>query len=155
MTEASINRLAERIKDRVVKQWVDQGHSLTGRFEQTIRHEVEENDIVIYGRGYSLFLQYGVRADQIRFPFAKKRIDALTAYAQLRMGLPPDVAKKVAGAIAHKHSKFGMPSPDSAKFSKSGQRTGFITNAKQDIINFARQEWAAIVKDEMYNIVIS
>jgi hypothetical protein len=155
MIPERINTLAERVKDRITKQWVDQGHSLTGKFEQTITHEVEDNNIIIKGRGYSLFLQYGVRADQIRFPFAKKRIDALTAYAQLRLGLPPDVAKRVAGAIAYKHSKEGMPLPSTVKFSKTGQRTGFITNAKQDIVNFARQEWLKITKDEIYNIIRS
>jgi hypothetical protein len=45
------------------------------------------------------------------------------------MGKSEKEAKSIAFAIASKHKKEGMPTKTSARFSKTGKRTGFIEQA--------------------------
>lgn len=149
--------LATRIKERIAQEWQAQGHTLTGAFEESLTHEIEEGENVtirISGRHYGVYMQYGVKAEEIKYPFARKRIDALTNYVMLRMGLPEKMAKQVAGAIAYKHSKEGMPLPSSVRFSTTGKRIGFVSDARPDIVDMARQEILKIVKQEIYGNLI-
>jgi exonuclease V gamma subunit len=58
-----------------------------------------------------------------------KYISGLIDYVQRRMGKSEKEAKSIAFAIASKHKKEGMPTKTSARFSKTGKRTGFIEQA--------------------------
>lgn len=158
MYNNSLNILADRIKKRIAQEWRAQGHNLTGAFESSLSHEVVQGETTVLnikGKHYGAFMQVGVRADQIRFPFARKRIEALTNYAMLRMGLDFRIAKRVAGAIAYRHSKEGMPLPGTRRFSSTGKRIGFVTDSIADIRQFAKDEFIKITKEKIYGDLIS
>jgi hypothetical protein len=153
ISERTIKALGEGVKARIIQEWQAQGHSLTGAFERSLTYKHEGNTIEWRGKYYGKFIEQGVTPQQIRFPFAKKRLEALKNYCMLRLNMPEAMAKKVAGAIAYKHSREGMPLPSTARFSKTGKRTGFIQDSKIDIVKLARFEFIKIIKAEIYDTI--
>ena len=86
--------IESKLKELIADEWVKQGHNLTGAFEAGIQSRRTDigGDIVIEildttERGYGKILDDGVRAEQIRHPYAPARIKGLTNYAELRLGL--------------------------------------------------------------------
>ncbi len=127
------DKLAGEVMDLIRDEWDKQGHDLTGTFKESMRYEVREeaNSTVIRffdgtKRGYGIYLNVGVKASEIKYPYARARIRGLTNYAELRMGLEGKEAVSVAYAIATKHAKEGMPLPSSVKYSQTGKRTEFV-----------------------------
>jgi hypothetical protein len=140
--EASLQKLADEISvlaiSVVANEWRAQGHELTGsavkQMETMVRMEV--NTLIIEGfvPNYMAINNSGVTA--ARIPYTpnsgrppSKYISGLIDYVQRRMGKSEKEAKSIAFAIASKHKKEGMPTKTSARFSKTGKRTGFIEQA--------------------------
>jgi hypothetical protein len=122
----------------VANEWRLQGHELTGsavkQMETMVRMEI--NTLIIEGfvPDYMAINNSGVTA--ARIPYTpnsgrppSKYISGLIDYVQRRMGKSEKEAKSIAFAIASKHKKEGMPTKTSARFSKTGKRTGFIEQA--------------------------
>ena len=122
----------------VANEWRAQGHELSGsavkQMETVITEEI--NAIVIEGLvpDYMAINNSGVTA--ARIPYTpnsgrppSKYISGLIDYVKRRMGKSDKEAKGIAFAIASKHKKEGMPTKTSARFSKTGKRTGFIEQA--------------------------
>jgi hypothetical protein len=137
--EASLQKLADEISvlaiSVVANEWRLQGHELTGsavkQMETMVRMEI--NTLIIEGfvPDYMAINNQGVTA--ARIPYTpnsgrppSKYISGLIDYVQRRMGKSEKEAKSIAFAIASKHKKEGMPTKTSARFSKTGKRTGFI-----------------------------
>jgi hypothetical protein len=140
--EASLQKLADEISvlaiSVVANEWRLQGHELTGsavkQMETMVRMEI--NTLIIEGfvPDYMAINNSGVTA--ARIPYTpnsgrppSKYISGLIDYVQRRMGKSEKEAKSIAFAIASKHKKEGMPTKTSAKYSKTGKRTGFIEQA--------------------------
>jgi hypothetical protein len=140
--ETSLQKLADEISvlaiSVVANEWRLQGHELTGsavkQMETMVRMEI--NTLIIEGfvPDYMAINNSGVTA--ARIPYTpnsgrppSKYISGLIDYVKKRMGKSDKEAKGIAFAIASKHKKEGMPTKTSARFSKTGKRTGFIEQA--------------------------
>jgi len=140
--EASLQKLADEISvlaiSVVANEWRLQGHELTGsavkQMETMVRMEI--NTLIIEGfvPNYMAINNQGVTA--ARIPYTpnsgrppSKYISGLIDYVKRRMGKSDKEAKGIAFAIASKHKREGMPTKTSARFSKTGKRTGFIEQA--------------------------
>jgi hypothetical protein len=140
--EASLQKLADEISvlaiSVVANEWRLQGHELTGsavkQMETMVRMEI--NTLIIEGfvPDYMAINNQGVPANRIPYyPGSGRKeseyIKGLMKYVQQRMGKSEKESKGIAFAIASKHKKEGMPTKTSARFSKTGKRTGFIEQA--------------------------
>jgi hypothetical protein len=140
--EASLQKLADEISllaiTVVANEWRAQGHELSGsavkQMETFVRMEI--NTLIIEGfvPDYMAINNSGVTANRIPYtPNSgrppSKYISGLIDYVKRRMGKSDKEAKSIAFAIASKHKKEGMPTKTSARFSKTGKRTGFIEQA--------------------------
>jgi hypothetical protein len=146
-----LDNIAQEIIQLIGDEWIKQGHDLTGAFVQGLSYEIVDNIIYIYdttNSGYGKILNAGVSADRIPFttnsersergweksPFkTSKYIQGLVLYAKLRKGANDKDALSIAFAIAHTQKKEGMPTKDSARFSKTGKRTQFVEDATTDV----------------------
>lgn len=139
--------IADRITRLIIEEWEAQGHNLTGEFIRQIDYEIkQEGDsvrLLIYDnteRGYGKIIDDGVQADRIKYPYARARIERLTNYGKLRIGLQDKEARSFAFAVATKHAREGMPLPSSRRFSKTGKRTKFVEDAIKEIKTIVQEE---------------
>lgn len=124
-----------KMNDAVRKEFVAQGHHLTGAMEQSLNastigmgNTVHLIGSVLY---YGAIVNDGVPANKIPYADGKggghsAYIQGLIRYAQLRFGASGKEAVSIAFAIAKKHKKEGMPTQGSYAFSATGQRTHFF-----------------------------
>lgn len=112
-----------------------QGHYFTGKLVRGFEVRLKPAEVQIWGAFYSKFLERGVRARQIKYPFARARIEALTAFFKAKG--KGSISKSLAYATATVHAGLakkkgiggGMPTDASKRFSSTGKRTGFIEEA--------------------------
>ena len=122
--------IGRKINEAIITEWQAQRHSLTGAFEKSMRENdsvkvSQENGLIIvegYGRDYWKYINFGVLASAIKYPFAPARIKGLTGYLKLKIGLDDKKARGMAYAVATKHKREGMPQPFAT-------RTKFVDNA--------------------------
>ena len=111
--------IAKIINDEMVKVLEQQDHKFKGHLINSIK---DDNNIVVtetedavtvemYGASHWKYMHYGVTPEQIKYPFAKKRIFALTNWVQVKKNLTLGEAMQKAYAIAAYHSIHGMPNP--------------------------------------------
>lgn len=129
MRAETLNKVGQILDDAIIEQFALQGHKMTGAFEASLQRRNGVNDIECQAVNYGNFVNLGVRADQIRYPFAKARIDGLQNFVKHRITQDDKLSRHIAYAIAAKHAKVGMPTPESARFSQNGKRTDFIDDA--------------------------
>lgn len=125
----------ERLKTALQERLQEQGHRLTGSLEKSLRYEVKPAQdgytAVMTSAEYGIYVEFGVRA--ARIPYGgrtgrggkSKYIEGLIRYFQLR-GLPQREAQRAAFATANVHRREGMPTRASYRFSRNGERTGFV-----------------------------
>jgi len=130
--------IAEQIKEAIADEWQAQGHDLTGKFREGMTYQIKNtaDSTFIFildntDSSYGKIINEGVKAEQILYPYARKRIAGLTMFAKLRMGASDKDAVSIAYAIATKHAQEGMPTPASKRFSKTGNRTHFVEDANK------------------------
>lgn len=162
-----IERLKKTFKEVLVQEWKDQGHDLTGEFVQQLEIRVEELagslKLEAWILKYGAYLEFGVKPGRIPYQRGSGAgnslyISGLIDYVQKRMNIRSiSEAKSVAFAIAETHKKKGMPTPASSRFSKSGQRTNWITAAmvenKDLIIQLAREYARTTVEVQLSHIL--
>jgi len=111
-----------------------QGHKLTGKLGDSIEYEISQDgkDVkaTMYAEDYGVYVELGVSASKIPFSGTggggtSKYIEGLISFWELR-GLSGREAIGAAFATAHVHAREGMPSNASARFSSTGERTGFV-----------------------------
>ena len=159
--QASIDKFQKALTKQIIKEFVNQGHSLTGAFEQSIEYNtIEEIDSLtqqVLVNFYGSFLDNGVSSSQIKYPYASARIDALTRYATLRIGLQGKEARSAAFAIATNHKKHGMPSHGSYQYSKNSRRTAWVDNVLSEsasmIEKFANELSDSIIEISINNLL--
>lgn len=131
----TIEKIAELTQSNLIEASVEQGHKLTGSLQSRIDYRITTtNDgysIIITAPKYALYVNFGVSAGKVRYP-----IRVMVEYWRKR-GLPEKEATRAAWATREKHKKEGMPTRASARFSKTGKRTGFISEAVKKSMNQA------------------
>ncbi len=113
-----------------------QGHNHQGGLIRSFEIRTKPGIVEIWGAFYSKFVDRGVRARQIKFPYARARIEALTAYFKAK-GKGQQAAKNMAFATATIHAGLatkkgisgGMPTQASRIFSSTGKRLNFVDEA--------------------------
>ena len=130
-----IEIISDLIKQDISTKLKEQGHNNTGSLLNSISYKITQTaDSIItdfYMNNYGNIVDFGVRANRIpyrRGSGAKKSkyIDGLINYFQSK-GLSDAESKRAAFATATIHKRDGMPTKASSRFSKTGERTGFIT----------------------------
>lgn len=150
MDDRILIELTKYLRQRIVNNYIAQGHRLTGEFESTLEVILETEPIVkiIKGIGehYAIFLDKGVTSDRIPFSGrsgkggTSRYIEGLRRFAELRFNLSGREALSMAFAIAHTHKREGMPTSGSYRYSKTGLRTQFITDALEDSLPYIQME---------------
>lgn len=126
---AAMKELGEEINRKMVDQFALQGHKLTGKFEESLEVLPDGTGVSGIGNTYGIYVNIGVKPEQIKYPYARARIDGLTNFVKLRMGVDGKAAVGIAYAIATKHKDEGMPTAKSYRYSSNGKRTDFIDDA--------------------------
>lgn len=130
-----IEIISDLIKQDISTKLKEQGHNNTGSLLNSISYKITQTaDSIItdfYLNNYGNIVDFGVRANRIpyrRGSGAKKSkyIDGLINYFKSK-GLSDAESKRAAFATANVHKQDGMPTKASSRFSKTGERTGFIT----------------------------
>ena len=141
--------IARDIQARAKKVLIAQGHSITGSLYTDTLHEVysslDSHMLEGFYRHYGKYVHYGVKANRIPYrPGSGAKhslyIEALEQFAKAK-GM--DNPLGAAFAIARTHKKYGMPSPGSKVYSKTGQRTGWMDEIidKQFILQVLRENF--------------
>jgi len=114
---------------RVLK---DQGHYLTGALDASFGYRIVkkasgEFEIEVYALSYAKALQTGVKPEDVNYTLTQ-----IIQYFR-RRGL--NVKEAISAGIATQkvHKRVGIPTKASARFSKTGRRTGFITEAYKNV----------------------
>lgn len=119
----TIKKIDTSLQDDLKKELRDQGHYLTGALERSFTSTQSttggKSVIEIKALDYAEDLFEGIRPEHID-PYDPAYIKGLTEYSKKRF--PGRPARKIAMAIALKHSKEGMPTQNSYEFSKTGER---------------------------------
>lgn len=132
-----------KVRDKVRESQLAQGHNNTGGLYDSYTIEVEEQTGQVIGRLYSAdhaqYVEFGVSANRIPFGDSKKGAAGGTSlYIQALIGFWEDKglsgrdATGAAFATAHKHKREGMPTRASSRFSKTGNRLGYIRTAIEE-----------------------
>ena len=120
-----IELIALFVIDFIKAEFVAQGHSNTGKLEDSLTWKLEGNKINIYGVDYAKWVESGRQKGAKRIP-----IDALITWVEQRGIVNGDKeVKNVAYAIQQKIFQEGSPTNGSLQYSNNGRRDKFITYA--------------------------
>lgn len=142
LDQTALQQIGRLALDAVAIAWKAQGHNLTGKAIQELETRVIDVRGVTIIQGYIVDymanINEGVPASRIPYSpgsgaRTSKYISGLIDYVKRRMGKSDREAKSIAFAIASKHKREGMPTRNSARFSSTGKRTGFIEAALEGI----------------------
>lgn len=122
--------VARNLNKALVNELRDQGHYLTGALERSINtsfrvvERSKATELIGFALDYAQDLETGLRPKQ----FGRSHVNELFKYFLLR-GLNQVQAMEAAILTNRRHIKEGMPTKDSSRFSKTGERKNFISNA--------------------------
>jgi len=147
--QTAYRKVGDAINAELVKQLDEQGHRMTGKLQETLEVITDDNGVSGVGELYGIFVNLGVKAEQIKYPYARARIEGLTRFAQFRMGVDEKTGRSIAFAIATTHAREGMPTSGSYKYSQNGKRTDSIDDAIEaatpQIEQIFWQEWVDLI----------
>ena len=138
MDSIVIQQIADMALQGIAIAWRAQGHELTGAavrdMETRIVQTAKGYRIDGYLNDYMAYLNTGIPASRIPYTRGSgartsQYIAGLQRYAKMRMGVSDKEALRIAFAIASKHKREGMPTRASARYSRTGKRTGFVDAA--------------------------
>ena len=136
-----IEIISDLMKQDISTKLKEQGHNNTGSLLNSIDFKAyQAADTIVsdfFMNDYWNKVNYGVSASRIPGSGAKKRkyIDDLINYF-LSKGYSDKESKSFAFATATIHKREGMPTKASSRFSKNGERTGFVTKVIDNNNNF-------------------
>lgn len=130
-----VREVMNDLRAKLRKSQDDQGHTLTGKLRDSIDYEMNAGSSSIsakmYMEDYGVYVEFGVQSNRVPFSGRSGRggtsqyIQGLVSFFELR-GLSGREALGAAFATAHVHAREGMPTRASSRYSKTGERTGFI-----------------------------
>ena len=116
------------LNNSLTNELINQGHYLTGALERSI---INSSRIIESKNRTELFgfaLEYAQDLENGTKKFGRNHVQELYQYFLLR-GLNQIQAMEAAVLTNRRHLKEGSPTEASARFSKTGQRKKFISNA--------------------------
>jgi len=126
------------LSDNLISEFEDQGHHLTGGWENSLRYSILSTGAETISTGtanfYGGIVNAGTSPDRIPYggqptgAKTSKYIQGLKSFWMLR-GLEENEALKAAFATAKKQRSEGMPTIGSYQFSNTGQRRDFVLTA--------------------------
>ncbi len=168
INQNKIKALAKRVEAKVIQEFKAQGHSINGYFESQMKYVIKvlTDQIIIqeFAPKYAPFVNKGVKAGKIPYNPNKrtgakssKYIEGLIAFVKARGMAQGKEAKSIAFAIAAKQKKEGMSTNRSKRFSKTGQRQGFIDEglkkAERDILTLVTKFFKESINNEITNFI--
>ena len=111
----------------IKKELVDQGHYLTGKGHDSITFTISKGDLTVVAAPHIFVLNRGVPPEQVSF----KMLPALMKYFRLR-GFSGKDPRKIAALTIKKWQKEGMSTEASQRYSRTGERQGFIDKAVEN-----------------------
>lgn len=142
ITKSQIQSLSRYVIDRLRREWIDQGHNLSGEMVKSLEAKVSRKAdgfvFAFLGNEYGDPVNTGVPSERIPYTPGRSKggksqyIQGLIRYAERRMNLRGKEAVSAAFAIARKHKREGMPTRASYRYSKNGRRTGWIDQLMKD-----------------------
>lgn len=147
-----LTKIMRLLQKELRKELKQQGHVNTGALRDSIVYEVKYTDrgftATMYAADYAIIVDLGVKANRI--PYSGRSgnggtslyIQGLVSFFQ-RKGLGEKEALGAAFATAKVHSRDGMPSRASFRFSRNGRRTGFVT----EVINGKTEKLGALIRE--------
>ncbi len=145
--QTAMKRLGEEINTKMVDQFALQGHKMTGAFEESLEVLPDDTGVTGMGNTYGIYVNIGVKASEIKYPYARARINGLANFVKFRMGIDGKEGVSIAYAIATKHKQEGMPTQGSYQYSNNGKRTDFIDDAIEqvDVAEILFQEFVSVI----------
>lgn len=144
----TMNKVMRLLQYRLRKRLQQQGHSLTGALENSLDYEVVyENENWIgrmFAADYGVFVEFGVSSKKIPYTPGRGRggkseyIQGLIRFWEAR-GLNQREAISAAFATANVHKREGMPTRASFSYTRTGTRTGFVTEVLEESDEDIRQ----------------
>lgn len=141
LTPEQVTEIEKFLKEQLTKTLRVQGHYMTGKVAKEIKLVVEETtrgtSLLLYTLKYGKYLETGTPASKVKFsPGSGKGhseyIDALVGWVEKRQNLTGKEALSRAFQIAYTHKREGIPSVRSKRWSKTGERTEWISNTFRD-----------------------
>jgi len=135
MIEDAVRIVMNIIEQDLSERLRQQGHNNTGALISSMDYRIKETAHTLVAsfelNNYWYWVNYGVSATRIPYrpgsgAKQSKYITALISYFESK-GLGRVTAKRAAFATATMHKRDGMPTRASSRFSKDGNRTGFLT----------------------------
>lgn len=141
ITFQEVGALENIIREVLLDEWEQQGHSMGGTVVKDIEFKIEQTPDTLTLLGlmypYANIIAAGVKASRIPFGGTKPRgqgtggtslyIEALKLWVKQRMEIEDDKKSlSIAFAIAKTQKKEGMPTVGSYKYSSTGKRTEWI-----------------------------
>jgi len=151
-----LNDIGEKGLELIRDEWDKQGHDLSGEFKRSLYFEMEVGETIKYRfldgteRNYGAILNRGVTADAINAKGAwnKARMKGLMNYVEQRMGITDErIKRRIAGAIAYRHSKEGMPTRASKVHSSTGKRIQYAQDGMKEITPILQELFFKIVEN--------
>jgi hypothetical protein len=153
----SLEKVMRVLQHRLQKKLEAQGHYNTGRLSKSLEYEVVFENGAFVGRmggeDYGLALEFGIRPEKIPYSPGRGRggrsqyIQGLVKFWQGK-GLNDREALSAAFATANVHKREGVPTRASYQFSRTGTRTGFIT----EVLNESIFEIQGLMEDEFEGV---
>jgi len=120
--------MSKMINQFLIKEWADQGHYLTGTFNQTLEAKIETTQRTYkldgYAVDYAKIVDEGIPANKIKSSEEAKLVN----YFVLK-GFGRADAERIAHLTMRKWKREGMPTQASKRFSKTGSRLHFVEAA--------------------------
>ena len=159
--------VGDYITEKIRERSREQGHTLTGKFEAGLGYVIQRTPekVSIIGTdeaGVAKFLD--VYTPPGRIPFSpgsgagrSRFIDGLTDYAEKRFGLSGKEAVSAAFAMAHTMRREGKSTINAHRYSKTGKRTGVITDVLQEneeaIIGLIKEAVGEMINVQITNLL--
>lgn len=157
IVEQNIERVAEFLTDAIADNLKLQGHNNTGKLlnsiEYVVRSFLDGLGFDVYMEHYAVFLDKGIKPERVPFTIGSgatksKYINALIKWARtLPFITSQKQAKSFAFAVAKTAKREGHPTVGSHRFSQTGKRTGFFTDALNDSLPTIEQMFEVAMFD--------
>lgn len=160
MIRKAFPKISDRLLKALVKEFIEQGHNVTGKGLASINIKLTPNSIIGEMDDYMLIQSKGVRRSRIPYSGGRRRggksqfIQALKGWVK-KKGIASNDKKAlgIAFAIAKTMKKEGMPTRGAFKHSKNGRRLDWIDVALLNAEEIIAEELEKQVEQDINAII--
>lgn len=136
------------MQERLQASLESQGHVNRGKLSDSIQYKIEATETLAIGKmefaDYGIYVNVGVKPGRANYP-----IQVMIDWFQDR-GLSEREATRAAWATKAVHKREGIPTRASARFSETGERTGFVEAALEqsleEIAELIRGQYGSVIE---------